>query len=135
MKLIIPFIALFLSANLSLAQTPATSSTTEKATEVIDPVEGGITIAELFANKDKYANKTVKIRGEVKKYNSKIMGKNWIHIQDGTSYSGENDLTVTTTMETKVGTIITIEGKIILDKDFGSGYMYKIIMEEGKVIE
>jgi len=115
--------------------TPGVKSTPKKLTTVINTVEGSITIAELLTNKDNYANKTVKIRAEVTKYNSNIMGKNWLHIQDGTECSGENDLTITSEMESKVGEIITVEGKVILDKDFGSGYFYKIIMEEGRIID
>ncbi|MCF6352598.1 MAG: hypothetical protein L3J06_06275 [Cyclobacteriaceae bacterium] len=124
MKLLITCITLVLTITFSQAQTPADKKSS--------PI---ITIAELFANKNNYANKTVKIKGEVKKYNSKIMSKNWIHLQDGTEHSGENDLTITSQMEVKTGDIVTFEGKIILDKDFGSGYFYKIIMEDGKVVE
>ena len=56
-------------------------------------------------------------------------------MQDGTSNSGEFDFTATTADEVKVGDVITIEGIITLDKDFGAGYFYNIIMENGKVIE
>ena len=77
----------------------------------------------------------MKIHGKVVKYNSGIMGKNWIHIQDGTDYSGKNDLTITTNMATSLDKMITIEGTIVLDKDFGSGYFYDIILEEGIIIE
>lgn len=101
----------------------------------IDPAKGGMTIAELFEHKAKYAGKKVKIRGQVVKYSSHIMKLNWIHLQDGTDFSGENDLTITTGIEAKVGDIVTIEGVITLDKNFGSGYFYKVIMEEGQEIK
>ena len=112
-----------------------TNSATSEISSVINPAEGGITIAELMANKSDYADKIVKLRGKVVKYNAGIMSKNWIHLQDGTSNGEENDIVVTTEMSTKVGDIITIEGKITLDKDFGAGYFYKIIVEEGKVMD
>lgn len=101
----------------------------------IIPVEGSITIAALFANKETYGNKAVKIKGKVVKFSPNIMGKNWIHLQDGSEYEGKNDLTITTNIETKVGDIILIEGMIILNKDFGSGYFYDVIMEDGKIVE
>ena len=88
-----------------------------------------------MANKSEYAGKEVKLKGTVVKYNAGIMGKNWIHIQDGTANGTENDLTVTTEMSAKVGDIIIIEGVITLDKDFGAGYFYKIIVEEGKIMK
>ena len=101
----------------------------------INPAVGGISIEELFANKEKYANKVVKIRGKVTKYNPGIMNRNWIHLQDGTSSNGEFDLTATSAQETSVGDVITIEGIITLDKDFGAGYFYNIILENGKITD
>jgi hypothetical protein len=101
----------------------------------IEPAEGGISIGELFSNRDAYADKTVLIKGQVTKVNRAIMGKNWIHLQDGTSgSSGSFDLTVTTQDEAAVGDVVTFEGKITLNKDFGSGYSYEVLMEEAKKI-
>ncbi len=105
----------------------------EKMEVSIEPAEGGITIGELFANRDSYADKTVLIKGQVTKVNRAIMDKNWVHLQDGTSDSGNFDLTITTTDEVEVGGIVTFEGKIALNKDFGAGYSYEVIMEEAKL--
>ena len=116
--------------------SPQKSKPIEEKLDVnIKPASGGITIAELFSNKEKYANKVVNIRGKVTNFNSNIMSRNWIHMQDGTSNSGEFDFTATTADEVNVGDIITIEGIITLDKDFGAGYFYNIIMENGKVTD
>jgi len=120
----------------SVIPSPQKSKTeVEKVDVDIETAIGGITISELFSNKEKYKNKVVKIRGKVTKFNSKIMSRNWIHMQDGTSNSGEFDFTATTADEVKVGDVITLEGIITLDKDFGAGYFYNVIMENGKVIE
>lgn len=100
----------------------------------VAPVSGGVTVAELYAHKSAYENKTVKIRGKVTKYNPGIMGRNWIHIQDGTSHSGHHDLTITTNASVKLGDVITVEGKIATDKDFGAGYTYEIIMESATLL-
>ncbi len=100
----------------------------------VEPAEGGITIADLYAKKDSYAGKTVKIRGEVVKYNAEIMGKNWIHLQDGTNSNGSFDIAVTTSDVAKVGDVVTIEGSVTLKKDFGAGYFYEVIVENGKLI-
>ncbi len=101
----------------------------------VTPAQGGITIAELYANRKKYDGKTVHIRGKVVKVNEAIMGRNWVHIQDGTNDNGNYDLTVTTNDNVRVGDVVTFEGKIALDKDFTAGYVYDVIMEEatGKV--
>jgi len=100
----------------------------------VEPAKGGITIAELFANKDKYAGKTIKIRGEVVKYSAEIMNTNWVHIQDGTRDGDSFDLTVTTDDVTKVGDVVTFEGTVSLKKDFGAGYYYEVIVEKAKLL-
>jgi GW (Gly-Tryp) dipeptide domain len=94
----------------------------------------GITIAELNAQKGSYAGKKIKIKGEVVKYNPQIMGKNWLHIQDGSTNNGVFDLTITTTEEVKIGDVVTFEGIVALNKDFGAGYSYDVIVEEGKLL-
>lgn len=99
----------------------------------IEPAAGGITIGELFARKEAYAGKTVKIKGQVTKYNPSIMDKNWIHLQDGTESEGKFDLVVTTSAEVKVDDIVTIEGTITLNKDFGYGYSFEVMMEDAGV--
>jgi hypothetical protein len=105
----------------------------EKKEISIEPAAGGITIGELFANRDSYADKTVLIKGQVMKVNRAIMEKNWVHLQDGTGDSGGFDLTVTTAEQVSVGDVVTFEGKITLNKDFGAGYSYEVIMEQAKL--
>lgn len=61
------------------------------------------------------------------------MDKNWVHIQDGTNFKGKFDLTVTTDREFKIGDVVTFEGRISLNKDFGYGYYYEVLMENGIV--
>ncbi|MCX6287228.1 MAG: GW dipeptide domain-containing protein [Bacteroidetes bacterium] len=96
----------------------------------VPKLEGGVTIAELYAKRKTYEGKNVKIRGEVVKFSPGIMNRNWVHIQDG-SRDGENfDLTITTKDSVKVGEIVVFEGKVILDKDFGAGYFYELILED-----
>ena len=96
----------------------------------LDKKEGELTIAELFENKEAYAGKNIKIKGVLIKINKNIMGRNWLHIQDGTSYSGNYDLTVTSQDVATVGETITLEGVVVLNKDFGAGYAYDMIIEE-----
>lgn len=111
------------------------SVTTAKEEVKIESVSGGITIEELFSNKEKYANKKVIVKGKVTKFSQQIMGRNWIHIQDGTDANGEYDLTITSNETVTVGDIVALEGVVALDKDFGYGYFYKVIIEEGKIVQ
>jgi hypothetical protein len=72
------------------------------------------------------------VRGKVVKYNEGIMGKNWIHLRDGTgSVEKEtNDVLVTSSSPAKVGDIITAKGVVHTNKDFGAGYSYKVLVED-----
>ncbi|WP_347838608.1 hypothetical protein [uncultured Draconibacterium sp.] len=97
----------------------------------INKVEGELTIAEVFAQKEKFSSKEFEIRGVVVKVNNRVMGKNWVHIQDGTGVGGSFDLTITTQANVKVGDVVTFNGKLTLEKDFGAGYFYAVIMEDG----
>jgi hypothetical protein len=99
---------------------------------LVKPV-GGLTIAKLYADKTKYGGKKVKVKGSVVKVNNQIMGRNWVHLQDGTKHGEEYDLTCTTQEIVSVGDVITFEGVISLDRDFTSGYFYPVIMEEAVV--
>lgn len=101
----------------------------------IEPIEGGVTISELFKNKKYYQGKRVKIRGKVIKFNSQVMSKNWIHLQDGTDNNGNFDITITSNANVNVGEIVTLEGLVSLDKDFGYGYFYKLIIENAVLID
>lgn len=100
----------------------------------VTPSEGDITIAELFQKKDSFAGQRVRMKGQVVRVNENIMGKNWIHIQDGTEHEGKFDLTVTSQDVAKAGDVIHLEGTIALDKDFGAGYVYDVIMEDAKIL-
>ncbi len=107
----------------------------EKLEIKLDPVKNGVTIAQLYNNLNSYSGKVVRIKGIVTKINTGIMKRNWIHIQDGTS-SGENfDLTITTNENVSSGQEVIFEGKITLNKDFGYGYSYKVLIEDAKILK
>jgi hypothetical protein len=101
------------------------------AIEGINKIEGGNTIAEIYADKQKYNGKVIRVRGQVTKYNANVMGKNWLHIRDS---STQDDLTITTANTAAIDTIVVVEGKLILDKDFGHGYVYPLIVEDASVV-
>lgn len=92
------------------------------------------TVGEIMAKPDALKEKTVVVRGKIVKINSGIRGVNWVHLRDGSgsAASGTNDLIVTTKEELKVGDIVTMKGVVRTDKDFGAGYVYKVLVEEGK---
>ncbi len=94
---------------------------------------GGKTIAEIFAAKDELSDQEILVRGKVVKFNSQILGTNWIHLRDGTGAEGTNDLTVTTTGTAKVGDTVLVRGKLALNRDFGFGYRYEVMVEKASV--
>jgi hypothetical protein len=109
---------------------PGKQPTRDRLELNIEAVEGGIRIATLFEHAEQYAGKSIKVVGEVTKFNPNIMGKNWIHFQDGTAFDGAYDLMITSQENLSVGDVVVFEGIIALDKDFGAGYFFKVIMED-----
>ena len=99
----------------------------------ITKVKEGYTVEELFSQKDKLKGKKISVRGKVVKFNAEIMGKNWLHLQDGTGKTGSNDITVTTKQTASVGKIVVITGVLATNKDFGGGYSYNVIIEEATI--
>ena len=100
--------------------------------------KNGYTVAEVFADNTKLDGKTIRVKGKVAKFSPNIMGKNWIHLQDGSGDPLKNthDLVITTSAEPpKDKDVITIEGIARANKDFGAGYSYAVIVEEAKIIQ
>jgi len=100
----------------------------------IKRAENGQTVEEVITGKTKFAGKSVAIRARVVKYNAQILGKNWLHIRDGSGGPGTNDLTITTSATVKVGDLVLVTGKLGTDRDFGSGYKYPLIIEDATVV-
>lgn len=101
----------------------------------IEKAKNGISLAELFSAKNSFSGKSVIVKGKVVKVNNGIMDKNWVHIVDGTQFENIGDLAITTTETVNIGDIVTFKGVIVLNKDFGQGYVYDILLEEAKVIK
>jgi hypothetical protein len=99
------------------------------------PPAGGSSIADVWAKRTSLAGRTVTVNGTVVKFTSGVMGHNWLHVQDGSGQAadGTNDLTVTTDDAVKVGDVVTVTGTVVIDKDLGSGYAYKVLIEGGKI--
>jgi len=107
----------------------------EKQDITIEKSEGITTIADLYKDLKKFSGTTIRVKGKVTKVNPAIMNKNWIHLQDGTEFDGQFDLTLTSDENFVVGAVVTVEGKIALDKDFGYGYSYKVLLEDSKIVQ
>ncbi|HEX5819164.1 MAG TPA: hypothetical protein VFY20_09810 [Gemmatimonadales bacterium] len=119
------------------AQAPMAGHGTPKpkapiSNEPVAPAPGGTTVAGVWADSAKLAGKPVTVRGRVVKYNAGILGVNWVHVQDGSGKADDrtNDLTITTTDACAVGDIVTATGTLALNKDFGAGYTYAVILEQ-----
>lgn len=94
----------------------------------------GRTIEEIWSQRAKLKGKPVAVRGQVVKFTA-VMGKNFLHLRDGTGSpdSKTNDLTITTSDAVGVGDLVTAKGVIVTDKDFGAGYAYPVIIEDAKL--
>lgn len=90
------------------------------------------TVAEVVTGKDRLKDKPVLVRGKVVKYTPQVMGRNWIHLQDGSGSAADHthDVLVTTTDKAAIGDVVVARGVVHLDKDLGSGYSYKVLIED-----
>jgi hypothetical protein len=90
------------------------------------------TVSEIITQAAELKDKPVVVRGKIVKYNPEIMGKNWVHLRDGTGSAEKNtnDILVTTTNQARLGDVVTAKGIVHANKDFGAGYAYKVMIEE-----
>lgn len=104
----------------------------------IPKADGGnaYAVGEVFAQAKELHNRKVRVRGKVVKVSAAIMGRNWVHLQDGSGdpLSNSHDLVFTGEMAPEVGAIVVLEGVLAADKDFGAGYAYKAIVEQAAII-
>jgi len=123
---------------------PTAAKTTSTAPKVVSSKElskgitlakGGISVFDLYSTRDKLAGKTVILTGKVIKFMPEIMKKNWVHLQDGSNFNGFNDITITTLEKVKIDDIVTLKGKVVLNKDLGSGYKYEILIEDAVLVK
>ncbi|MDF1578185.1 MAG: hypothetical protein P1P81_07060 [Desulfobulbales bacterium] len=115
------------------AAAAAASSEADLDFSDLTKAENGKTVEEIFAEKAALNGEAVKVRGKVTKFMSGIMGKNWLHLKDGSGAAGSDDLVVTTMASANVGDTVLINGTVAADKDFGSGYRYDVIVEDAEV--
>lgn len=124
------------------AEPVSPESASDKSSSLLQPPESmskdaeTYTIADIYSRKDELKGRLVKVHGNVTKVNSNIMGKTWVHIEDGTGSEGSDDIVVTSKNDTTtVGTVITAQGTLYTDKDLGSGYFYSVIIEDSSFFE
>jgi hypothetical protein len=100
-------------------------------------VEGGLTVAEIFRDAASLRDRKVLLRARVMKATANVLGKTWLHVQDGTGDPGASthDLVVTTTALPVVGSEVVLEGTVVTDKDLGSGYRYAVLLENATIRE
>jgi hypothetical protein len=100
------------------------------------PGKDARTVAEIWAQKASLKGAEVVVRGRVVKFNAEIMGRNWIHLRDGSGSADkqDNDITVTTNDMVAKGEVVTLRGKVVLDQDFTAGYAYPVMIEGAKVV-
>lgn len=115
-----------------LAAPPPTVVKVDKA-----PGPDARRVAELWAEKAALNGKVVVVRGQVVKWNPDIMGRHWLHLRDGSGSAEkqDNDITVTTNDVVAKGDIVTVRGKVAIDRDFTAGYAYPVMIEEAKVVK
>lgn len=90
------------------------------------------TVAEIATRRTELKDKTVVVRGKVVKFTPAVLGKNWIHLRDGSGSAadGTNDILLTTKDEARIGDVVLARGVVHIDRELGSGYSYKVLIED-----
>lgn len=92
------------------------------------------TVAALNQNKAALAGQKISAKGKVVKVNNGIMDRNFVHVQDGTGDANSNNLVVTSKQTANVGDKVTISGVVVVNRDFGSGYSYPLLIEDASIV-
>lgn len=113
--------------------SPAPSAPVAKVAKATGP--DAKTVAEVVKGKSSLKDKPVLVRAQVVKVTSGILGKNWLHVQDGSGSAadGSNDLIVTTKDTVAVGDVVSAKGTVRTDVNVGSGYAYAVLIEDAAV--
>lgn len=90
-------------------------------------------VAAVHQEKAALSGKAVQVEGKVAKVNNGIMGRNFVHVRDGSGDESSNNLIVTSKDTAAVGDQVVVTGVVKLDRDFGSGYLYPLLVEDAKI--
>ncbi|MFN7085733.1 MAG: nucleotide-binding protein [Burkholderiales bacterium] len=90
------------------------------------------TVAEINAKRVELKDKTVLLRGKVVRYTPDVLGKNWLHLRDGSGSAADqtNDVVATTKDRSRIGDVVLVKGIVRTDRDLGAGYAYRVLIEE-----
>jgi hypothetical protein len=109
------------------------AKTTEVDVAKVAKAEGknGRTVAEVHSERAALKDMPVEIRGKVVKVTTNVMGRNWIHLRDGSGSAAESsdDILVTSKDAPNVGDVVVAKGVVRTDVKLGSGYSYKVLVE------
>lgn len=111
----------------------AGEATSPEPVEQISPPEGGLSVAEVYQRRQEIAGSTVTVRGKVVKYTERVMGRNWLHITDGSGTGSQRDLTINTLDTARLGDVVTAKGLVAIDEDLGYGYFYEVVIKDASV--
>ena len=90
-------------------------------------------VGDIWSERATLAGRQVTLTGDVVKFTSGVMGRNWLHVRDGSGGEGTNDLTVTSTDVVAIGDRVEATGTVSVDQDYGSGYSYPVILTESRL--
>jgi hypothetical protein len=93
----------------------------------------GRTVAEIWSKRDSLKGQEISVRGKVVKATNGVMGRNWLHVRDGTGEGPTSDLTVATGDTAAVGATVLVTGTVTTDKDLGGGYHYDVLVENARL--
>jgi len=94
---------------------------------------GQFSISEVYDKKAELSGKVIEVKGRIVKISQQIMGRDWVHIKDGTGTEQEKNNKLifrATHAGVAVDDEVVAKGVLFTNKDFGYGYHYPVIVED-----
>lgn len=90
------------------------------------------TVEEVVKGKAALKDKAVLVHAQVVKVTAGVMGKNWVHLQDGSGKAadGTHNVIATTQDAVAVGDVVNARGTVRTDVNIGAGYSYAVLIED-----
>lgn len=116
-----------------MAPKPAADLANVKTAKATGP--DARTVAEIYAQKAALKDKPVTVRAKVVKVTTGVLGKNWLHLRDGSGGDAtqDNDITVTSVDVAAINDEVTVKGVVHLDKELSPQYQFPVIIEDATI--
>jgi len=97
---------------------------------------GSERVAEIVTRRTEFRDRTSSSAEGREITTGVVLGRNWLHLRDGRALPPQDRCLVVTTRDAAaVGDVVVAKGVVRTDRDLGSGYTYKVLVEDAVAAE